>query len=423
MRGLLVFLVSTCVLINTCRTAIDWDDEEKWMFYDEKMDYMDHAMKTGLKTGEESHPLYQAALMMLRYIQRPTLTLESYLFPWLRDPQNVMTMVGQWRYQRGIAITTGDKYFAHTAHLIRTIREIWNSNIFIEIFYIGDNDLHPDHINYFNRQPNVECRDLYKIYKEHHLNLKGWQAKPFAMLASRAREVLLLDADAVLFMSPDSFFEHHQYIKTGGLFFYDRFIRSFIHDWKSWFKKIIPSVRRSVLSNKMSTQYTSYLMEAGALAVDKKRNLHGVLMTCILNSPPHVSEIYAMTHGEKESYWIAFEMVRASYYFVPTLAAAIGECTHWFGSFKSPTGQICDNLAHFHDVTGEPWWMNDGVLRNKHDSRSGVKSLVHYSRAEFGRWNEVCFEGESKMCLEGEIRDLPNAPLMRRILELWNPDV
>lgn len=368
--------------------------------------------------NSDYHPLKKTAFIFHRYIKRPSLKLENYLFPWLKSPANVIDLVNESKYDRGIVVTTGNKYFEHVVHLIRTIRIIWNSKIPIEVFYYGSNDLARRSIDYLNRQPDVDCRDLYDIFKEEHLHLKGWQAKPFAMLASRAKNVLLLDADAVLFKHPNSFFDHQGYVKKGALFFYDRFVIHFDRDWRGWFEAAIPFVRRKVLENHLSTKYSTHLMEAGAVVIDKTRNLHGLLMTCILNSQPHVHELYYMFHGEKETYWIGFEMVRASYYFVPTLAGAIGSgFNKKFSLLHShPIGRICDNLAHFHDADGMPWWMNDGILIDKNDKNSGFKRIVDYSRAEWGNWDNLCLE-------ETPIARLPDKALIDKIYRLWSTNV
>jgi hypothetical protein len=303
-----VFAVLQC-LVSVDGFPSFWERGRRWNHYEERQDLEDDSDGQKDALLGQRHPLHRTALTLMRYVRRPSLSLENYLFPWLRSPTNVRSLVHGWGEERAIAISTGDHYFAHTVHLIRSIREIWNCDILIEVFYIGPQDLHPDHIRYLNGMPNVRCRDLYFVFREEHLHLRGWQGKPFAALACNARQVLLLDADAVLFKSPESFFKHAGFIRTGALFFYDRFILTTSRDWLNWFRQIIPVIRPHVLRNHMATQYSSHMMESGALVIDKGRNLHGLLMACILNSPPHVEELYHMTWGDKESYWIAFEMM------------------------------------------------------------------------------------------------------------------
>jgi len=182
----------------------------------------------------------------------------------------------------------------------------------------------------------------------------------------------------------------------------------------------------------MGTGQSGHLMEAGALAIDKGRNLHGLLMACVLNSRPFVYELYERTHGEKESYWIGFEMVRARYHFVATRAAHIGHCDDWITEEsvgpemqrahrkkdKVARGVMCEqqsHIAHFHDLGGGLWWFNGHFLNQKKDLKSGMRPLNHYTRPEEGHTDG--------RCILSKIHPVPDKPLLDRIRALWDPKV
>ena len=64
--------------------------------------------------------------------------------------------------------------------------------------------------------------DAFEVAKRHHVErLGGWELKPYAVMHSRFREVLLLDADNVPVRDPSFLFDRPEYRDTGALFWPD----------------------------------------------------------------------------------------------------------------------------------------------------------------------------------------------------------
>src|SRR5205814_1779974 len=130
---------------------------------------------------------------------------------------------------RGLVIAAGKNNFRFACHLIVSLRNIHNSTIPIEVAYAGEDDL-PIQFRKVLKSlgTDVETLDVTAVFDDATLDLQhgheGWAIKPFATLASRFEQVILLDADAVFLQSPEVLFQHSGYLETGTLLFHDRLL-------------------------------------------------------------------------------------------------------------------------------------------------------------------------------------------------------
>jgi hypothetical protein len=68
----------------------------------------------------------------------------------------------------------------------------------------------------------VDCIDALKVRQRHPARtLRGWELKAYAILHSRFREVLLLDADNVAVTDPEYLFQTPEFRRTGAIFWPD----------------------------------------------------------------------------------------------------------------------------------------------------------------------------------------------------------
>lgn len=279
--------------------------------------------------------------------------------------------------RKGIVITTGMKTFAMTVHLIQSIRKVYKSDLPIEIFYNGAKDLTSSAIKLLDRLPKVKALDLNTIFSLSGQQLNGWDLKPFAMLASSFQQVMLLDADVVLMQSPDIFFTLPQFEQNGALFFRDRIMALRAFDYPKWFNGIIPPPHRETLrATEMYQGKTTYQQESGSVIIDKSRGLFGLLAACLLNLPGPKQILHQGTHGEKEAYWIGFEIAEEPYEFYAGRNGAIGLA-------KMPN-ELSGKIAHF-DTQDQLLWFNDGILENKHIPNSKIANLQQV--AFDGKWH------------------------------------
>lgn len=122
---------------------------------------------------------------------------------------------------RGILIPGGGvKYFTNAWVALRMLRKL-GCTLPIQIWHLGATEI-DDRMRAMTLPYDVEFIDAYEIRKAHPIkNLNGWELKPFSILHSRFKEVLLLDADNVPVVNPEFLFKTPQFRKSGAIFWPD----------------------------------------------------------------------------------------------------------------------------------------------------------------------------------------------------------
>ncbi|KAM7193314.1 mannosyltransferase putative domain containing protein [Rhypophila sp. PSN 637] len=293
----------------------------------------------------------------------------------------------------GIVITAGDPIVRFAAHLIVSIRSVLRSNLLIQVFYGGDSDLSPAKRKWLSSLiefgPPLEFVDITTQFDQSTLQFDkahgGWAMKPFAMLASRFENVILLDADAVLLQTPEAFFSHPAFLRSGALLFHDRLL------WKGgfkgrhdWWKENIKSPGPQLAKSLVWTEEYAEEGDSGVIVLDKGRVdvLMGLLHICWQNSfPVRESITYKITYGDKESYWFGLELTGAGYEFEKHYGAMLGwendidtdhhedeEQKEGEDKGEDPNKnktRICSfTIAHL-DEDDKLLWYNGGLLKNK----------------------------------------------------------
>ena len=322
------------------------------------------------------------------------------------------------KHKRCIAVPTGNKYFRFANHLIMTVRRVFESEMPVYVYYMGKDDLNATAISHLNTISNVHTTDITTIFDNSTLKLHGWDVKPFAMLAAPCEQVLLLDADTVLVKDLASFFEHPGFVKKGALFFKDRTLFPTDTHKQDWLKGLVPKpVSKSMRKSRMFRMHSSYEQEAGVVVIDKMRHFGGLLAVCRLNSPPERDTVmHEETHGDKETFWLGFEMVNATYHMHTPLPGSLGRIIPDHELKDTPA--ICGKLAHFTD-TDDLWWFNDSIADCKQDMdwADTVSDLTHFAREGAARWTPY-------LCLPGPFHELdPNTKaLLTKIQSVYEPD-
>ncbi|PWN43535.1 hypothetical protein IE81DRAFT_322392 [Ceraceosorus guamensis] len=268
---------------------------------------------------------------------------------------------------RGIVMSLGKNDFDFAIQYISIIRDHYRSNIPIELYYYGEDDLPPHMRHYLTTEfPNVSTVDLEALgfFDENLTQLKrqGFALKPFALVATNFTEVMLADADAVLLASPEEFFEQKGFKETGTLFFHDRdHVRAgaaaIIHEFmNSNLEARGPSER--LAKSAFWQRKGIYEQESGIVVVDKSRM--EVFAALLFSAWQNTGEVrrrttYRIFWGDKETFWLAFELAGFQYFFVKHYAGAIGRehaahaegfCSeHPFHVFDAP-GTIISDGSH-----------------------------------------------------------------------------
>jgi hypothetical protein len=228
----------------------------------------------------------------------------------------------------------------------------------------------------------------------------GWSAKPRAVLASNFQQVMIVDADVVWFRDPTLLFDGTEFVESGTLFFYDRRVllesSQSQRDWLgTWMNLNSETLKRNRNHMRLGKNY--YEMESGVVLVDVERHFKSVLAVIRLNTGDVSRKAYTMSHGDKETWWMAWEMMNSTYLMNQLPCGTMGQSwklnvgewqaylgtTPWewidfanTNAWVYPSGRngdyyrVCGSLLiHPYIIDGNivPFWANAGPTRNKHD--------------------------------------------------------
>jgi hypothetical protein len=203
---------------------------------------------------------------------------------------------------RGIVICGGGvRYFTNAWVCINMLRQV-GCRLPIELWHLGERELDAT-MRELVEPLGVKCVDACEMAKRFPVRrLGGWQSKPYAMLHSKFREVLFLDADNVAVVNPEFLFETEQYRQTGAIFW---------PDYPSTSDQPGVAWKSCGLERPGMTEF-----ESGQIVVDKARCWEPMRLALWFNE--HSDFYYQHIHGDKETFHLAFHKLRRSYGFVPT---------------------------------------------------------------------------------------------------------
>lgn len=75
---------------------------------------------------------------------------------------------------------------------ITMIREIFNCQLPIEVFFMGEEDLSIENQEIMEALPSVRTVNIDHIFDTEHLYIWGWSVKSFALLASSFENAMLI---------------------------------------------------------------------------------------------------------------------------------------------------------------------------------------------------------------------------------------
>lgn len=216
-------------------------------------------------------------------IRRAIETFQQSLYPWITESKDdkmgystFFDLIDSFKQDAGIVIAAGKNGgFRWAIHQIAILREVLNSTLPIEIFYAGDEDLPEDYRNFiqmiadtYSSSGSIEAIDITKKFPDPNNVLglpAGWAMRPFAMLASSFKTVILSDADTVFVDDPRLALREPNFEDCGSIFWYDR-------DWSAgskprydWVDKMLAEARAKYLDRYKNQGFfrrvTTYEME------------------------------------------------------------------------------------------------------------------------------------------------------------------
>ncbi len=143
----------------------------------------------------------------------------------------------------------------------------------------------------------VECIDALRLMRRHPLRSPlGWELKSYALVHSRYRNLLLLDADNVAVRDPSILFRSPQFAEFGAIFWpdYGRLART------------RPIWRLTGIAYRNEPEF-----ESGQIVVDKFRCWRALQLALWIND--HSEFFYRHVHGDKETFHLAWRKLDQPY--------------------------------------------------------------------------------------------------------------
>jgi Mannosyltransferase putative len=202
---------------------------------------------------------------------------------------------------RGIVICAGGpRYFTCAWVLITVLRRAFRIDLPIQVWHLGLREM-SEEMRLLLGEMDVEVVDAETVVGRYPARLTGgWPLKPYAILHSRFREVLYLDADTIPLKDLNSLFDWDIYRAQGLVMWPD------ILDLKAenpiW--KEVGLEPRNCIS-----------VEAGVLLADKRRTWDMLEVAVLLNE--HVEEIYQVIYGDKDTFLLASLLCNRSPFLIP----------------------------------------------------------------------------------------------------------
>jgi len=298
--------------------------------------------------------------------QKLLATVHQSLYPWVYGNRykNFSDLISSFN-GRGIVICTGDRHYNLVRSSIDIFRNVLNCTLPIEIFYIGYKDISTEHIDELLSIPDVYVNDIKTYFDNDIVNIGGWAVKSFALLASRFEEAILMDADAAYIRNPETLFEDQGYKELGTVYFRDRTREPGVNKgnrWlKSWMTDPLPETETSRFWNAIS----HHEMESSTVVMHKTRNILGLLNVCKLNEKKIRDEVvYKMVYGDKETFWIGFDMARQHYNMLPNPVIFVGDYAVGEAGKNKDLKQLCGHVGHM-NREGQVLYWNDHIIKDK----------------------------------------------------------
>lgn len=238
---------------------------------------------------------------------------------------------------RGIIMAAADKYMHIALPTIAFLRLHHKSTMPIEVWHAGD-ELSEDAKALLSLFQPIQIRDIQEKYNYPPEFFRGFQIKGFICDATNFSEFILMDADVFLYMKPEELFDLPDYKANGAFFFRDK-----NSPWKKSKNGFSYSERRDFLLNLIPKPSSSlpeewqfywneegvntkehrerHHVESGVVVINKKEHLQAI--KCIKDLNENFKETYKVVLGDKETYWMGFEMAKETYAINPLLVYSL----------------------------------------------------------------------------------------------------
>lgn len=320
---------------------------------------------------------------------------------------------------KGIVIPTGKGTFRYACHLISNLRDVLHSTLPIQVAYAGEDDLPLAYREAIvSMGANIQTLDITSVLNDTTLNFKiedgGWAVKPFALLACKFEQAILLDADAVFLQKPEVIFESHEgYMQTRTLLFHDRLLwQGAFKERHRWWEKEMENHAIGETLSKSKVYMEGYAEEgdSGVVMLDKGRLpvLMGLLHICWQNTLAVCRKFtYRMGYGDKESWWFGLALSGVPYTMEGHYGSILGEAD------TEKLNSVCSfTIAHV-DEKDKLLWYNGSLLKNKAINR--LEFLVPSHWMMDATWDKGAQKKDISCMHDGTVREADES--VREVVE------
>lgn len=202
---------------------------------------------------------------------------------------------------RGIVICAGGvQMFTNAWVLVWQLRKELGCGLPIEIWHLGSAEMSTG-MRKMLEGLGSKVVDAHEVLSRFPAQIAdGWQLKPYALIMSGFREVLMLDADNVPVVDPSFLFESAEFVATGAIFWPD--VLDISKDNPIWGELDLPAAQR-----------TSF--ETGQILIDKGR--HVAPLKTVLRLNEDAERYYRLVYGDKDTFLVAWLLAGAPHQLVP----------------------------------------------------------------------------------------------------------
>lgn len=203
---------------------------------------------------------------------------------------------------RGIVIPAGGRHYLVNAYINLNMLREQGCQLPVEIWYIGQDEIVLPIMNMLENL-NAVCKDITNYF---HYPIKSYEVKVHAIVASSFKEVMLLDADNVVFKNPEFLFDTDEFIQTGALFWPD--IQTFPRKNIMW--KVLGLPAQIVRAQ-----------ESGQIVINKE--LCWVPLQLCLHMNKNSEFFYKQVYGDKDTFFLSWKALNYPYTMVPHMPGVL----------------------------------------------------------------------------------------------------
>jgi hypothetical protein len=234
---------------------------------------------------------------------------------------------------RGIVTLSGRPLYLLNAYMnIRFIREFLGSDMPVELWYLGEEEIHRGLFSLIGRLGGVDFVDARERQKAFPMKpgtlgrimfsncpsaMDGWRNKSYAMVHSRFREMIFMDSDCFLFRRPDEVFSIPEYRECGAVFSADIDARPDTSG-RSVDPKTFIVTRLGIFSGGRwdyskknpiwdiigAEEDELPEFESGFILLDKTAHLDSLFLSLFLNENSDL--VYRYVYGDKDTFHLAW---------------------------------------------------------------------------------------------------------------------